>query len=459
MTLPHSALAPSGQPIWLDMARRSARALVGLAERGLTTRDILTDAVDPQRHDRPRRVRRLDEPAAAHPGHRLRRRPAAADGRRLARDQRQGPAPGRASCPTARSATRPSASSSPAASPRSCSTCGDSACSTRPCLTATGEPLGRVLDWWEAQRAPHAAPRPAVRAGRRRSRRRHHEPRAGAASTGLTSTVTFPRGNLAPEGSVIKSTAIDPTRRRPRRRLPQDRPGARLHPRARRDRRDQGAGRRTRSRPGDVLVLIGRGPMGAGMEEIYQITVGPQAPVVRQAGRRADRRPLLRRLDRRLHRPRRPRGPRRRPDRQGPRRRPDPDRRRPHPARRDASTSSAADGSEFGAGRRARASSPRARRTPTSRPTPSFPTTPASGPPCRPSAAAPGAAASTTPTRSSPRSGPGHDLPAVCVATGTPRWMAQGCAVGSSTPSPSATAAALRSRSDETRVTGPGPAN
>src|SRR5690606_6902879 len=25
-------------------------------------------------------------------------------------------------------------------------------------------------------------------------------------------------------------------------------------------------------RPGDVLVLIGRGPMGAGMEEIYQIT-------------------------------------------------------------------------------------------------------------------------------------------------------------------------------------------
>jgi dihydroxyacid dehydratase/phosphogluconate dehydratase len=27
-----------------------------------------------------------------------------------------------------------------------------------------------------------------------------------------------------------------------------------------------------RVRPGDVLVLIGRGPMGAGMEEIYQIT-------------------------------------------------------------------------------------------------------------------------------------------------------------------------------------------
>src|SRR4029078_369437 len=31
-----------------------------------------------------------------------------------------------------------------------------------------------------------------------------------ARERGLTSTVTFPRGNLAPEGSVIKSTSIDP---------------------------------------------------------------------------------------------------------------------------------------------------------------------------------------------------------------------------------------------------------
>ncbi len=41
LTVPHAALAPSGQPIWRDMARRSARALVGLARRGTTTRDIL----------------------------------------------------------------------------------------------------------------------------------------------------------------------------------------------------------------------------------------------------------------------------------------------------------------------------------------------------------------------------------------------------------------------------------
>src|SRR5215475_11315620 len=44
LTLPHSALAPSGQPVWLDMARRSARALVALEARGLRTRDIVTEA-------------------------------------------------------------------------------------------------------------------------------------------------------------------------------------------------------------------------------------------------------------------------------------------------------------------------------------------------------------------------------------------------------------------------------
>src|SRR5207244_857514 len=44
LSLPHSALAPSGQPIWLDMARRSAQALAHLAGRKLTTRHILTDA-------------------------------------------------------------------------------------------------------------------------------------------------------------------------------------------------------------------------------------------------------------------------------------------------------------------------------------------------------------------------------------------------------------------------------
>src|SRR5688500_19069237 len=41
---PHSALAPSGQPVWTDMAVRSARAVVHLEERELSLNKILTPA-------------------------------------------------------------------------------------------------------------------------------------------------------------------------------------------------------------------------------------------------------------------------------------------------------------------------------------------------------------------------------------------------------------------------------
>src|SRR5262245_28079591 len=44
LTLLHAALAPSGQEIWLDIARRSAQALINLEAAGLTTADILTEA-------------------------------------------------------------------------------------------------------------------------------------------------------------------------------------------------------------------------------------------------------------------------------------------------------------------------------------------------------------------------------------------------------------------------------
>jgi putative YjhG/YagF family dehydratase len=43
MALTHTALAPSGQAIWLDSARRAAQAVVRLHEAGLTMREILTE--------------------------------------------------------------------------------------------------------------------------------------------------------------------------------------------------------------------------------------------------------------------------------------------------------------------------------------------------------------------------------------------------------------------------------
>ena len=84
----------------------------------------------------------------------------------------------------------------------------------------------------------------------------------------MTSTVCFPLGNLAPEGSVIKSTAIDPS--------VLDADGVYrftgpakvfiTEPSA------MAAIRDGRIQAGDVLVLACRGPMGAGMEETYQLT-------------------------------------------------------------------------------------------------------------------------------------------------------------------------------------------
>jgi putative YjhG/YagF family dehydratase len=138
------------------------------------------------------------------------------------------------------------------------------------CLTVTGAPLGQLLAWWER----------SERRERLRERLRSVDridpddvimAPAEARRRGLTSTVTFPRGNLAPEGSVIKSTAIDPSvvdadgvyrKVGPARVFTREREAIAAI-------KSQGP---DRLQPGDVMVLICRGPLGAGMEEIYQIT-------------------------------------------------------------------------------------------------------------------------------------------------------------------------------------------
>ncbi len=57
-----------------------------------------------------------------------------------------------------------------------------------------------------------------------------------------------------------------------RRSVSQDRSGAGLHARTRRDRGDQRIRSDQAIKPGDVIVLVARGPMGSGMEETYQVT-------------------------------------------------------------------------------------------------------------------------------------------------------------------------------------------
>ena len=89
-----------------------------------------------------------------------------------------------------------------------------------------------------------------------------------AASAGLTSTISFPHGNLAPEGSVIKATSIDPSVVGPDGVFRHTGPAKVFltEPDAIAAIKDK------RIAAGDVLVLICRGPMGAGMEETFQLT-------------------------------------------------------------------------------------------------------------------------------------------------------------------------------------------
>src|SRR5438552_190135 len=269
LSLPHSALAPSGQPIWLDMATRSARAMAALRSRGLKGRDIVTDAS----------VRNamvvhaafggstnllLHIPAITHAAGL--RRPTVEEwveiNRRVPRLVDALPN-GPQNHPTVRVFLAGGV-------PEVMLHLRRAGLLDLDVLTVSGDTLGRVLDWWEAS-------------DRRRALREELRAHDGvdpdqvimspedARRAGLTSTVTFPRGNLAPEGSVIKSTAIDPTvvdadgvyrKRGP----------ARVFTRE----RDAIAAIKSRGperlKPGDILVLICRGPLGAGMEEIYQIT-------------------------------------------------------------------------------------------------------------------------------------------------------------------------------------------
>ncbi len=280
LSLPHAALAPSGQPLWLDLARRSARAVEQLRQRGLTTRHLLTDAA----------VRNamvvhaafggstnllLHIPAIAY--HAGLRRPTVEEwiavNRRVPRLVDALPN-GPVGHPTVQVYLAGGV-------PEVMLHLRELRLLDLSCLTACGETLGAVLDWWE-------------KSGRRTALRKLLAERDGvdpddvimspdrAKARGLTSTVTFPRGNLAPEGSVIKSTAIDPSvvdadgvyRKTGLARVFTSEKAAIAA--------IKGHGRGFGGvspptlpdaiKPGDVLVLTCRGPMGSGMEEIYQIT-------------------------------------------------------------------------------------------------------------------------------------------------------------------------------------------
>ena len=266
MALGHAALAPSGHAIWLDMARRSARALMALETRGIAMREILTEAalhnamVTHAAFGGSTNLV-LHLPAIAHAAGLP--RPTAAD---WARINRRTPRlvdvlpNGPRNHPTIQVFLAGGV-------PEAMLHLRRAGLLETGALTAGGVTLGEQLDEWE-------------RSTRRASLRTLLRERDGvdpddvifspeaAARRGLTSTVCFPHGNLAPEGSIIKSTSIDPSvigpdgvyRMTGPARVFVTEPPAIAYIKS------------DRIRPGDVLVLACRGPMGAGMEETYQLT-------------------------------------------------------------------------------------------------------------------------------------------------------------------------------------------
>ncbi|UCG56328.1 MAG: YjhG/YagF family D-xylonate dehydratase [Phycisphaerales bacterium] len=266
MSLPHSALAPSGQPIWLDIARRSARALLRLEQNAGTVKQILSEAS----------IRNamvvyaafggstnmlLHIPAIAHAAGL--RRPTIEDWKKV---NRQVPRlvdvlpNGPIGHPTVRVFLAGGV-------PEAMLHLRQLGHLDLDALTVTGEPLGRLLDWWQSsQRRKRLRAILCEKDGVDpddviMSPTRAHE-------RGLTSTVTFPQGNLAPEGSVVKSTAIDPSLVDPGGLFRMDGP-------ARVFLSEHSAITAIKSgeiHAGDVVVLICAGPMGSGMEEILQIT-------------------------------------------------------------------------------------------------------------------------------------------------------------------------------------------
>lgn len=269
MTLPHAALAPSGQPIWKDLATRSARALLGMRKNKLTGKHILTEAAAHNAMTVFVAVGGstnllLHIPAIMHQAGLP--RPSLQDWiafnkrtPRLVDALPNGPV----GHPTVRVYLAGGV-------PEVMMHLRELGLLQESALTVAGVALGRILDAWPKSER------------RKRLQERLYQADgvdpgdvimspARAKEKGLTSTATFPTGNLAPEGCVIKSTAIDPSmvnadgvyHQRLRARVFTSEKAAMAAIKA----RDA-----TGVKPGDVIVLICRGPMGTGMEETYQIT-------------------------------------------------------------------------------------------------------------------------------------------------------------------------------------------
>jgi len=266
ITLTHAALAPSGQHIWTDMATRSARALIHLEEQRTKTGNIITDAA----------IRNAMIIHAAFGGstNLLLHIPAIAHAAKLDRPKIEDWIEINQQVPRIVDVLPNGPIGHPTIQvflaggvPEAMLRLRELNVLDEEVMTSTGKTLAHNLDWW-------------FRSERRQRLKDLLFKKDGidpddvimspdvAKQRGLTSTITFPRGNLAPEGSIIKSTAIDPS-------LVDNDGVYRMTGTARvfvTEKKAILAIKERKIKPGEVMVLVCRGPMGTGMEEVYQIT-------------------------------------------------------------------------------------------------------------------------------------------------------------------------------------------
>ena len=269
LAVPHSALAPSGEPVWLELASRSAAALQRLDALGLTVGHILTDAavenamlVHAAFGGSTNLLLHIPAIASA-AGLKL---PSVDDWNRINR-------------------ATPRLVDALPNGPRGFATAQVFMAGGVPevmlhlrrmgllngrVVTATGTTLDATLDWWESSERRQAARARLASAAAIDPDHVVMAPDA-ARRAGLASTVVFALGNLAPEGAVVKATAIDSS--------VIDGDGVYRHRGPARvfvDEHDAIQAVKGVSSPpvraGDVIVLIGIGPSGTGMQETAQIT-------------------------------------------------------------------------------------------------------------------------------------------------------------------------------------------
>ncbi|MCR2822573.1 YjhG/YagF family D-xylonate dehydratase [Lederbergia panacisoli] len=266
LSLPHSALAPSGQEIWREMARNSARAVIEMEQQRITTKDILTDgaihnAMVVHAAFGGSTNLLLHIPAIAHAaGCTI---PTVQDWIKV---NRQTPRlvsvlpNGPEYHPTIRAYLAGGV-------PEVMLHLRNLGLLNENVMTVTGKTLRENLDWWEqSERRTQMKERLKIADGIDAFEVIMSKDQAER--KGMTSTITFPTGNIAPEGSVIKSTSIDKEKI--------DENGIFYHKGEAKVFTSERDGIRTirqgKIAAGDIMIVSGCGPLGTGMEETYQLT-------------------------------------------------------------------------------------------------------------------------------------------------------------------------------------------